>query len=608
MACEFIFQRMQRIGAGPIQIFYSTHSPRCLRGIAELLSQLDSRMKTRVLLLLLALATSGWPAGERWLRLKSPNFDLYTDAGASRGKEVLSELEQLRNAFVTQAGGRNISPAPVRVFLFRSEASFRPFQVREASAGYFHHGAEGDYIAMRASQRTASHEYVHVVLQHSARDVPLWFGEGIAEFYSTVRFLGRKMSVGEPIAAHIRTLQNEKLISLKTLLAVDNDSTYYRQKGKLGLFYAQSWALVHMLHVSERYRAGVGYFVTRTLRGESDALRAAFGRTDDEIERDLAAYISRGVFAGVDVPFTGNGKPEKFEAESLSELDSALLLANLFTVTEKRADAERAYRSIIKAHPASGDAEAALGYLALAKAQDTEAVTHFRSALELGIRNARLCYDMAMLRREQGAPEVEVIGLLHKSVQFDPKIFESHYFLGSFSLEHGKPAEAVESFRRAADLQPNRPQVWEYLALAYHETNNRGYALEAANHAVAIATNQIELDRTQATLHLVESTGPSSPAKSAMAQPGKPPANRIEGSLTQVDCLGEMARLRIDQANGKTFLLVRDPHSVALKNTGTVSFEFACGAIDPRPVVVDFLPSRNTTYGTAGEIRSIELR
>jgi hypothetical protein len=36
MACDVIFQRMQRIGGGPIQNFYSTHIGRCwLTGTRE---------------------------------------------------------------------------------------------------------------------------------------------------------------------------------------------------------------------------------------------------------------------------------------------------------------------------------------------------------------------------------------------------------------------------------------------------------------------------------------------------------------------------------------------------------------------------------------------
>src|SRR3954454_921324 len=101
--------------------------------------------------LLLIILTLVSPCAEaRWMRLRTPNFELYTDSTESRAREVLSELEQFRNVFETQSPRRNVSPLPVRVFLFHSEASFRPFQVRDSSSGYYRGGPDGDYIAMRA--------------------------------------------------------------------------------------------------------------------------------------------------------------------------------------------------------------------------------------------------------------------------------------------------------------------------------------------------------------------------------------------------------------------------------------------------------------------------
>ncbi len=40
------------------------------------------------------------------------------------------------------------------------------------------------------------------------------------------------------------------------LFAVDHDSPYYNVPDKMALFYAQSWALVHMLELSPAYSAG----------------------------------------------------------------------------------------------------------------------------------------------------------------------------------------------------------------------------------------------------------------------------------------------------------------------------------------------------------------
>ena len=89
---------------------------------------------------------------------------------------------------------------------------------------YYHGGPDGDYIAMRALGRTV------------AREVSVWFGEGIAEFYSTIQLRGRQMWVGDPVAPHIQMLGNRNMLDLKTLWAARYDSPAYREKSKPGLF------------------------------------------------------------------------------------------------------------------------------------------------------------------------------------------------------------------------------------------------------------------------------------------------------------------------------------------------------------------------------------
>ena len=71
------------------------------------------------------------------------------------------------------------------------------------------------------------------------------------------------------------------MLDLPTLTAVDHLSPYYNERGKTGIFYAQSWALIHMLNFAPEYRAGVANFVEMILGGEDavNAFRQAFGKT-----------------------------------------------------------------------------------------------------------------------------------------------------------------------------------------------------------------------------------------------------------------------------------------------------------------------------------------
>lgn len=66
---------------------------------------------------------------------------------------------------------------------------------------------------------------------------------------------------------------------------------------------------------------------------------------------------------------------------------------------------------------------------------------------------------MATLRRQLGAGEQEAQNLRRRSVEFKPRLFESHYAFGTLALQRRRPAEAIKNRKIAAELQPNRAQV-----------------------------------------------------------------------------------------------------------------------------------------------------
>ena len=123
------------------------------------------------------------------MRLQSPHFEVLTNAGAGTGREVLRRFEQIRHVFESRTGRGSLTPLPVRVFVFRSEADFHQYQVNRNSAGYYQSGQDRDYIAMQTTgadlYRVVYHEYTHLLLRHAGYRVPVWFNEGTAELFST---------------------------------------------------------------------------------------------------------------------------------------------------------------------------------------------------------------------------------------------------------------------------------------------------------------------------------------------------------------------------------------------------------------------------------------
>jgi tetratricopeptide (TPR) repeat protein len=581
----------------------------------EKLRQWESRMSKWLILLLLGCTAAR--ADDRWLRLKSAHFEVFTNSSAGSGRDVLRRFEQIRHVFESRTGRGSLTPLPVRVFVFRHESDFQPYQVNRNAAGYYQAGYERDYIAMQATGadtfRVVYHEYTHLLLRHAGYRVPVWFNEGTAEMFSTAEVGSNEVRVGDLIPAHVLTLRDDPMLDIPTLTSVDQDSPHYNEKGKSGIFYAQSWALIHMLNFAPEYRPGLPNFLAMILNGE-DAVRAfqqAFGKSAAVVLQDLRNYLRSSRFEGV------RFKAERFDAgktpaEAVPEVTVQVALADLLLAIGRMDDARMLYGRLEALHGGSVPVRIALGQFAIRSEDFAGARRFFESALEAGAMDARLFYDYAMALRELKQPQALVEQNLLRSVQVDAGFFDAHQFLGYLYLRDERYAEAIAHLSRATEIHPNRAPVWENLALAYHKAGDKERAKNAARAGRRVASGPEEAARLDAMIDLIDSDAdkivqlPSPEERQAPV--AIPSPERVQGMLTQVDCIGRRARLHIALNKGKILLLVNDASAVSIRGAGGITTDLTCGPVAPRPVIVDYMAQPQSTYGTSGSVKSIEFR
>src|SRR5712692_9151749 len=221
---------------------------------------------------LLIISVSSASAAEQWLKLKSSHFELYTTAGEKKGREAILYFEQVRD-FFTKANPQSKASAgaAARIIAFRSEKEYKPFRPNEFASAFYLSGYDRDYIVMQSiiaeNYPVAVHEFTHLLVKHTGFEVPVWFNEGLAELYSTLKPVGKKMEIGGLIPGRFQVLQQNKWLPLDVLLSVDHNSPYYNERDRAGVFYAESWALMHMLNLSKLYRPEFGKFVTAVASG-----------------------------------------------------------------------------------------------------------------------------------------------------------------------------------------------------------------------------------------------------------------------------------------------------------------------------------------------------
>jgi hypothetical protein len=78
--------------------------------------------------------------------------------------------------------------------------------------------------------------------------------------------------------------------------------------------------------------------------------------------------------------------------------------------------------------------------------------------------------------------------------------------------------------------------------------------------------------------------------------------------LSQLDCLGNSARIHVSSGQRKLTFLVSDPGKVLIRSAaGAATMDFSCGAQRPRRVTVEYVPTQDAKLGTAGLVRSLEF-
>lgn len=265
--------------------------------------------RTGLLILTVLTLVMRLDAAPKWSRLDTPNFIIIGTSGESSLRETGRQFEGFREALTRLLSSAVTStPVPTVVLVFPDDKTFEPFKpVYNGKpvdvGGLFMPRSAVNYILLGPNHgmeqlRPVFHEYTHLMVSNVAPSLPVWMNEGIAEYYSTFEMDrdGRTVLFGKPIAAHYQELSQGSWMPLDALLAVAHDSPEYNEGSRRGVFYAESWMLVHMLlnGQTDRRQAFTAYLHELDAGvAPKDAWQHSFGRED--IYRALHEYATRRV-------------------------------------------------------------------------------------------------------------------------------------------------------------------------------------------------------------------------------------------------------------------------------------------------------------------------
>ena len=427
-------------------------------------------------ILILGLLPSTGQARERWIRLDSPNFETISNASEKKSQTLIRELEQFRHVFSELFHLTN-DRVPVTVFIFRNDKSFTPFKpVYEGKpanvAGFFQGGRDRNVIALNATANenplhVVFHEYLHLLTSDTPYPWPVWVKEGLAEFYSTFQVRRRDLTLGAPIPRHAETLRRTRMYSVENLFSVGHDSPEYNEKRKQGVFYAQSWALVHylMLHKKAKLRPQFVRFVQLLWCGVDpmEAFQQAIEVPFQELESELQKYVrQRGFYAAV---FKLEVVPaaEQIDVDELKPAPVQAHLGDLLYYTGRLEEAKVRYKEARRLDPPSLPPKEGLALIALREDDRETARGLLEQTSEGGSRNYLVHYyyaerlmDEVSRQSELSQAEFERISRpLRDAVELAPAFDRPYYLLGRLYRKWGRDLDEGLSFiDRALVLKP----------------------------------------------------------------------------------------------------------------------------------------------------------
>ena len=444
-------------------------------------------MKRQILLLFcfLGISLPKAQAADKWLSVRSKNFFLVGNASESAIKRVGRNLEEFRAAFTTLFPGvAERDSIPTVVVVFKDDMAFRPFKPlyngKPANvAGYFQAGNDVNFIALTGDSNTPHtiyHEYVHSLTKDGKSPLPLWAGEGLAEFYSTLETEagGKEVLVGKPVSEHIATLNTYPLMPFDSFLAVDRGSPFYNEQTKQGIFYAQSWAFIHYLMLADSGAHGkqLSNYLSLLAAGKSmeESFNQALQASYTALEGQLRSYVQRFGLPAVKFKLDTKLDIEKeMQLESLAESRAQFYLGDLLLHTNRLQEAETFLQKAIMLDSAFPGSYASMGLLRIRQQRQDEALPFLTRAVESDSRNYIAHYYYAMMLQEEQNDRndearrmrLELMRVhLKRSIELAPRYVEAYRMLAYVSLVlRDELTEAESLLKKAASFSPGRHEL-----------------------------------------------------------------------------------------------------------------------------------------------------
>ena len=458
----------------------------------------------RLVLVLCALALTASPvaAKDKWINLRTKNFNIASNADEGDTRQLALKLEQFRSVISKLTNTSTIAPVPITVVVFKSDGSFKPFKPLYKGkpsnlSGFFQQSEDENLIALDISANEEHpmalifHEYTHLFTAYATSPWPLWLKEGLAEFYSTFDVKKTEVTIGKPLSRHVLLLRENKFVPFQTLFSVGHNSPVYNERDKQGIFYAESWALAHYLMFGNHHarQPQLVQFLLLLSRGENveRAFTEAFKIDFAGMEKELRRYIGNDSYPGMIYTLKSTEGDKEVSVRTMSDGEAQYHLGNLLMRINRLDDAETYFNQAAALDPGLAGPYEGRGFIAMRRNKFSEAKDHFRQAAALGSQNHLVHYYYAEtierdLKGERASISIisadlakTMIDELKTSIKLMPGFAPAYDLLGFvYLVAGGDLSEGARLMKTAIELEPQNKRF--ALTLAELQLRMQDYA------------------------------------------------------------------------------------------------------------------------------------
>jgi len=427
-----------------------------------------------IVLILAACPTFAKEGGDSWVEVRSPHFLVLTDSNEKQARHVAGQFERMRAVFHIAFPKAHVdTPDPIIVIALKDKKAFQALEPEMylakgqlELAGLFLHAQDKNYVLLRLDAQgdhpyaIIYHEYTHLLLSDVQSWLPLWLNEGLAQFFQNTEIHEKDAEFGEASRENIMLLRQNKLIPIATLLAVDARSPYYHEEEKGSIFYAESWALVHMLEIADEtlhtrclpaYVEMVSQHVDPVVAGER-----AVGDLP-QLQKALEMYISRFTFSQMRIAVPQDVNEAAFQVKAIPLFEADAVRADFLACNDRGKDARALLDAVLRDDPKNVSAHETMGFLEFRARNLEVARKWYEQAVQLDSQSYLAHYYYATISMQSGAavPPEQIVASLEAAIKLNPRFAPSYDALAMFyGMHHEKLDEAHLMNLRAVALDP----------------------------------------------------------------------------------------------------------------------------------------------------------